>query len=235
MKDARGRWVGDYWGVVSFGVNTNVVKNVPKSWADLLKPEYANQVALNGSPLSSGSAVAGVFSAALANGGSLSNVGPGIDFFARLKDAGNFVPVQATPQTIASGQTPIVIDWDYLNLAYIKEFPAREDQGLDPVEGRLRRLLRAGDLALRPAPVGGAALAGVRLLGRRPAPVAQGLLASGPLHRHGAAKGGAGSAGQGPAGPGRVREGALREPGAERPGREADREGMAEEGRRVAP
>ena len=124
MKDARGRWLADYWGVVSFGVNTNVVKNVPRSWADLLKPEYANQVALNGSPLSSGSAVAGVFSAALANGGSLANVGPGIAYFQRLKKAGNFVPVQATPQTIASGQTPIVIDWDYLNLAYIKEFPA---------------------------------------------------------------------------------------------------------------
>src|SRR6185295_12927959 len=47
-----------------------------------------------------------------------------IDYFKRLKDAGNFIPVQATPQTIASGQTPITIDWDYLNLAYIKEFPA---------------------------------------------------------------------------------------------------------------
>ena len=135
MKDPGGRWLGDYWGVVSFGVNSNVVKNVPKSWADLLKPEYANQVALNGSPLSSGSAVAGVFSAALANGGSLSNVGPGINFFARLKDAGNFVPVQATPQTIASGQTPIVIDWDYLNLAYIKEFPAAKIKVSIPSKG----------------------------------------------------------------------------------------------------
>ncbi len=135
MKDPRGRWLADYWGVISFGVNTNVVKNVPKSWADLLKPEYANQVALNGSPLSSGSAVAGVFSAALANGGSLNNVGPGIDYFARLKDAGNFVPVQATPQTIASGQTPIVIDWDYLNLAYIKEFPAAKIKVSIPSKG----------------------------------------------------------------------------------------------------
>jgi putative spermidine/putrescine transport system substrate-binding protein len=124
MKDGRGFWVGDYWGVVSFGVNRGVVQNVPKTWADLLKPEYRNRVALNGSPLSSGSAVAGVFSASLANGGSLSDIGPGIDFFARLKQAGNFIPVQATPQTIASGQTPITIDWDYLNLAYIKEFPA---------------------------------------------------------------------------------------------------------------
>jgi putative spermidine/putrescine transport system substrate-binding protein len=63
-----------------------------------------------------------VFSAALANGGSLNDIGPGIDFFARLKDMGNFIPIHATQQTIASGQTPIVIDWDYLNLGYIKEF-----------------------------------------------------------------------------------------------------------------
>jgi putative spermidine/putrescine transport system substrate-binding protein len=124
MKDGRGFWVGDYWGVISFGVNRAIVNNVPKTWADLLKPEYRNKVALNGSPLSSGSAVAGVFSASLANGGSLNDVGPGIDYFKRLKDAGNFIPVQATPQTIASGQTPIVVDWDYLNLAYIKEFPS---------------------------------------------------------------------------------------------------------------
>jgi putative spermidine/putrescine transport system substrate-binding protein len=124
MKDTRGFWVGDYWGVISFGTNRNVVSNVPKTWADLLKPEYKNKVAMNGSPLTSGSAVAGVYSAALANGGSLNDIGPGIDFFARLKQAGNFIPVQATPQTIASGQTPIVIDWDYLNLAYIKEFPS---------------------------------------------------------------------------------------------------------------
>ena len=124
MKDGRGYWTADYWGVVSFGVNTAVVSNVPKSWADLLRPEYKNKVALNGSPLSSGSAVAGVFSASLANGGSLSDIGPGIDFIAKLKDAGNFIPIQATPQTIATGQTPITIDWDYLNLAYIKEFPS---------------------------------------------------------------------------------------------------------------
>ena len=135
MKDGRGYWVGDYWGVISFGVNTDVVWNVPKTWADLLKPEYRNRVALNGSPLSSGSAVAGVFSAALANGGSLSDIGPGIDFFARLKEAGNFLPVQATPQTIASGQTPIMIDWDYLNLAYIKEFPAARIADSVPTQG----------------------------------------------------------------------------------------------------
>jgi putative spermidine/putrescine transport system substrate-binding protein len=117
MKDASGMWVGDYWGVISFGVNTKIVKNVPTSWADLLKPEYKNQVALNGDPLKAGAAFAGVYSAALANGGSLGNISPGIDFFKKLKDAGNYIPVDVTPATIASGQTPITIDWDYLNFA----------------------------------------------------------------------------------------------------------------------
>jgi len=124
MKDTRGYWTGDYWGAVSIGYNSNLVSPAPTTWADLLKPQYKGKVALNGSPLTSGSAVAGVFAAALGNGGSLSNVGPGIDFFAKLKSSGNFIPVQSTPQTVASGQTPISIDWDYLNLAYVKEFPA---------------------------------------------------------------------------------------------------------------
>jgi putative spermidine/putrescine transport system substrate-binding protein len=118
MKDPGGKWVGDYWGVISFGVNTKVVKDVPKTWADLLKPEYKNMVALNGDPRTAGAALAAVFSAALANGGSVGNVGPGIDFFRKLKDVGNFVPVDATPATVASGQTPITIDWDYLQLSY---------------------------------------------------------------------------------------------------------------------
>lgn len=132
MKDGRGFWVGDYWGVVSFGVNGAVISNPPKSWKDLLKPEYKNKVALNGSPLSSGSAVAGVYSASIANGGSLQDIGPGIDFFAQLKSVGNFLPVQATPQTIATGQTPITIDWDYLNLAYGKNFPAAKIKTVVP-------------------------------------------------------------------------------------------------------
>jgi putative spermidine/putrescine transport system substrate-binding protein len=135
MKDGRGFWLADYWGAISFGVNSAVVSNVPRTFKDLLKPEYRNKVALNGSPLTSGSAVAGVFAAALANGGSLGNIGPGIDFFAQLKSAGNYIPVQATPQTIASGQTPIVLDWDYLNLAYIKEFPSAKIKVAIPTDG----------------------------------------------------------------------------------------------------
>jgi putative spermidine/putrescine transport system substrate-binding protein len=124
MKDTRGYWYGDYWGAVSIGYNQNLISNPPTTWKDLTKPEYKGKVALNGSPLQSGSAIAGVFGAALANGGSVKDVGPGIDWFAAMKKSGNYIPIQTTPQTVASGQTPISIDWDYNNLAYVTEFPA---------------------------------------------------------------------------------------------------------------
>jgi len=124
MKDTRGYWYGDYWGAISIGYNQNLVSNGPKSFADLLKPEYKGKVAMNGSPLSSNSAVSGVIAAAIANGGGTGDVSAGIDFFQKLKQAGNFIPVQTTSATVASGQTPISIDWDYNNLAYVSEFPA---------------------------------------------------------------------------------------------------------------
>ena len=101
MKDTRGLWTGDYYGSVTLGYNANLVTTPPKSFADLLKPIYKNQVAMNGSPLTSGSALAGVFAAALANGGSLSNVSPGIDWFAKARSIGNYIPVETTPQTVA--------------------------------------------------------------------------------------------------------------------------------------
>ena len=135
QKDPGARWYGDYWGAISVGYNANLVHPAPKTFADLLKPAYKNQVALNGSPLTSGSAVAGVFAAALASGGSVNDIEPGIEFFRKLKKAGNFIPVQGTPQTVASGQTPIVIDWDYLNIAYRKEFPAANWRTVIPADG----------------------------------------------------------------------------------------------------
>jgi putative spermidine/putrescine transport system substrate-binding protein len=35
-----------------------------------------------------------------------------------MKASGNFVPVAATPATVEAGQTPILLDWDYLHAKY---------------------------------------------------------------------------------------------------------------------
>lgn len=116
-KDPDGYWYGDYYGVLAFEVNKDVVKNVPQDWSDLLKPEYKGQVALAGDPRASAQAQMSVFAAAIANGGSLDNVQAGLDFFKKVNDAGNFVPVIAKQATVASGETPVIMRWDYSALA----------------------------------------------------------------------------------------------------------------------
>jgi putative spermidine/putrescine transport system substrate-binding protein len=111
--DPTGLWSIGYFGIMVLETNTAVVKNPPKNWADLLKPEYKGQVALAGDPQSSNQAIMAVYAAALANGGSLDNAQPGLDFFKKVNDAGNFVPVIAKVGTIAQGATPIELAWNY--------------------------------------------------------------------------------------------------------------------------
>jgi putative spermidine/putrescine transport system substrate-binding protein len=111
--DSNGMWVIGYYGIMVIETNTAVVQNPPKNWSDLLKPEYKGQVALSGDPQSSNQAIMSVYAAALANGGSLDNAQPGLDFFKKVNAAGNFVPVIAKVGTIAQGATPIELAWNY--------------------------------------------------------------------------------------------------------------------------
>jgi ABC-type Fe3+ transport system substrate-binding protein len=124
QKDPEGNWVNDYGGYISIGCNATVIAECPTSFADLLDPQYAGQVALNGNPTQAAAAFSGVWAASLSNGGSLDDIGPGIDFFKQVKDAGNFNPVEITPATIQSGETPLSIDWDYLNASFTETFAA---------------------------------------------------------------------------------------------------------------
>lgn len=121
-KDAQARWYNGYGGYVSIGCDAKRVKKCPNTFAELLQPAYRGQVALNGNPTKSGSAFAGVYAAALANGGSWDDIQPGLDFFAELKKNGNYIPVESTPATVKEGETPISIDWDYLNAGYADMF-----------------------------------------------------------------------------------------------------------------
>jgi putative spermidine/putrescine transport system substrate-binding protein len=116
LKDAGGAWVNDYGGYMSIGYDSSKVP-APTSVADLLKPEYKGKVALNGDPTQAGAAFSGVVMAALGSGGSADDISKGVTFFGDLKKAGNFLPVDPSPTTIESGQTPVVFDWDYLNVA----------------------------------------------------------------------------------------------------------------------
>jgi putative spermidine/putrescine transport system substrate-binding protein len=114
-KDADGHWYGDYYGVLAFEVNKDIVKEVPKDWADLLKPDYANSVALAGDPRTSNQAIQAVYAAGLAaSGGDPAKAAEeGLKLFAELNKKGNFVPAIGKAASLAQGATPIIIRWDY--------------------------------------------------------------------------------------------------------------------------
>jgi putative spermidine/putrescine transport system substrate-binding protein len=118
-KDPEGHWYGDYYGVMSFLVNKDLVPNTPADWADLLKPEYKGQVALAGDPRASNQAILAALAAGMANGGKSGKEAgeKGLGYFAELNKAGNFVPVIGKAGTLAQGATPIVVMWDYNALA----------------------------------------------------------------------------------------------------------------------
>ena len=118
-KDADGHWYGDYYGVLAFEVNTDIVSNVPKDWADLLGDEYHNAVALAGDPRASNQAIQAVYAAGLSAGGAAGAgaADAGLKFFAELNAKSNFVPVIGKVGPLAQGSTPIIIRWDYNALA----------------------------------------------------------------------------------------------------------------------
>ncbi len=118
QKDADGFWTGDYYGVLSFEVNADLVKNPPKDWADLQKPEYKDSVALAGDPRTANQAVQAVYAAGLSAAGKDDGAAAaGLKFFADLNKAGNFVPTIGKSASLAKGETPIVVRWDYNALA----------------------------------------------------------------------------------------------------------------------
>ncbi len=118
-KDADGFWYGDYYGVMAFEVNKDLVSTMPTDWSDLAKPDYANAVALAGDPRASAQAIMSVYAAGLATGAAAgADAGQaGLDFFKELNSKGNFVPVIGKSASLAQGATPIVVRWDYLSLA----------------------------------------------------------------------------------------------------------------------
>ena len=126
LKQPTGTYVGDYGGYMSIGYDAGSVPAMT-TVPDLMGAAYRGKVALNGDPTQAGAAFNGVVMAALGNGGSADDISKGVEFFSQLKKAGNFLPVDPTPATIASGQTPVVFDWDYTNAAQSEKLKGTKD------------------------------------------------------------------------------------------------------------
>jgi putative spermidine/putrescine transport system substrate-binding protein len=111
-KDADGYWSAAYWGAIGFCVNTDLVENVPMSWADLLDEQYKGMVSMK-DPRKSGTANSVVLGAAFGNGGDETNVQPGLDYFAQMIETGQLNAVSPGTSQIQAGEAPIALFWDF--------------------------------------------------------------------------------------------------------------------------
>lgn len=113
FRDPEGKWFTIHTLTVAFIVNTKLVKNVPQSWADLLKPEYKNTVVYL-DPRSTGVGQVVAFAANIASGGDMNNVQPGMEYFAKLHKSGNVLRVLGTTPyaQFLKGEIPIWISYE---------------------------------------------------------------------------------------------------------------------------
>jgi len=131
LKNASGSWYGDYGGYISIACDAAKVAPAPcpKTFADLLNSayvaDYKGKVAMSGDPTSANAAFSAVWAAALSSGGSLTNIQPGIQFFAKLKANGEYNATVDTESTIEAGSTPITIDWEFNNSQFASDLKAK--------------------------------------------------------------------------------------------------------------
>ena len=117
-----GEFTPDYTGILTIGYSGDL--GTITKLDDLLLPKFKGKITLNGDPLGSSTGLNGVFMINKALGGTFDDVSKAVAFFKKLKDVGNFINVNPTEATIASGQTPVVIDNGYVQAGVQKKFAA---------------------------------------------------------------------------------------------------------------
>jgi putative spermidine/putrescine transport system substrate-binding protein len=114
LKDPQGHWFTIHSGTLGFMVNVDALKGkpVPKSWADLLKPEYKGLVGYL-DPASAFVGYVGAVAVNQARGGTLDNFTPAIDYFKALLKNDPIVPKQTSYARVLSGEIAILLDFDF--------------------------------------------------------------------------------------------------------------------------
>jgi putative spermidine/putrescine transport system substrate-binding protein len=123
LKGIHGGWVPTFTGTPGIAVNTDVIKNMPQTWDDLLKPEYKGKVQSVDPSAGGATDVAFFLAWTYAHGGDQDNLGPGVEYAKKL--IGQFTAAQATPQTFEKGEVPIQLKHDFNLIAMVRDVKAK--------------------------------------------------------------------------------------------------------------
>lgn len=114
-KDDDGDWVIGYYGTITFITNTDLVEKAPTSWQDVLEGDYTLTI---GDVSVATQAQSGLLSAAIAFGGSESDIQPGLDFFKTLAKEGRLDMGDTSVARLEKGEIEVAVLWDYNSLGY---------------------------------------------------------------------------------------------------------------------
>ncbi len=115
-REPDGGWIGSVVGAVGFTVNEEAVPNPPRSWADLLKPEYKGKIkGIN--PSSGGTGLMALVASNIALGGTETDFSKGYDFWRQLRSSGNLYDGDCEIPNMERGECGIKIQYDFFGLS----------------------------------------------------------------------------------------------------------------------
>jgi putative spermidine/putrescine transport system substrate-binding protein len=132
-KAEDGKWMIAYTGCTTFLTNTDLVSNVPTSWADVKAGDYS--VALG--DINGGTAQAAVIASAYAFGGDLNNLDPAFDFWKGLAEAGRINTLDITQQNFETGEVPMGVIWSYTAIPYKEQISQYAMEASIPSDGSI--------------------------------------------------------------------------------------------------
>jgi putative spermidine/putrescine transport system substrate-binding protein len=113
LKDPSGLWWTVHTATIAFVVNTRALGGapVPRSWADLLKPEYKGKIAYD-DPTWGGTSFTLVYGLNELMGGSATDFGPGLAYLKKLDANVSSYPRESIYNEVLRGEVPIWINAD---------------------------------------------------------------------------------------------------------------------------
>ena len=120
-KDEDGNVAVAYYGTMALMTNKKLVKDPPKSFADILNGDYMVSI---GDVAKSTRAQYALLAASVAMGGSETNLKPGLDFFKKLAEQGRLDKGEFNFTRIEKGEIGVAIIWDFVGIGYREQILA---------------------------------------------------------------------------------------------------------------